>query len=515
MLTGSHQAIASPAPLPATAAPDARIAETLDWLAHPANVNLDRDLRQTHARLTTFSQLSLSINQFHRILELFQSRVDSLAAAMKRRLREQEQPLTRDLRQLVQSLDDLEGRISEAYSRVLQDIAHRLVRNRRRDPGAVAARSLKALRERLELAAYVARPAPVELWSRAHRLYRIGMDEGGRKEASAEAVADLGRLYREMLAFAAIQPERLSPSEVGAASDYLARFAPAVVILDRPPETADYRLFWVDVAGDSAPIALARRHPAPGQQALYFSCARLGTLAAEHLRELEAGTDPEQLALPAAAARSPFHGLLHKLRESWAEPPTRHLLRRRQSYSVFMVSGLDALVRMFGDTADHPSADAEASSQWTVINESPSGYALMHVEGELDGIRSGEVVAIRGTADKPWDICIVRRVLSDRPGRLEVGLQIVATNSGARAVSVAFRHAPAPQPTIAALWLPAVAAMRRHEAILVPGGTAASQRFVMAANDGRIRITQGRVVQASLRTESVELLEFLDDPYPL
>jgi hypothetical protein len=82
-------------------------------------------------------------------------------------------------------------------------------------------------------------------------------------------------------------------------------------------------------------------------------------------------------------------------------------------------------------------------------------------------------------------------------------------------VSVAFRHALAPQPTIAALWLPAVAAMRRHEAILVPGGTAASQRFVMAANDGRIRITQGRVVQASLRTESVELLEFLDDPYPL
>lgn len=507
-----------PPPLPnadAPAAPvEARVGQILDWLAHPATADLELELRETHGRLAAFAELPLSINQFHRILDLFQSRADALAAAVKRRLRGNEQPLTRQLAQLAQSLDDLEARIWDGYSRVLKDIEHRLVRNRRRDPAAVAARALKALRERLELAAYLSRPAPGELWARAHWLYAACAPEAGHAEAAGAAAADAGRLYREMLAFAAIQPERLSAVEVGGAAEYLGRFAPAVVILDQPPQAADYRLFWADRAADSAPMAFARRRPAAGQQALYFSCVRLGTLAAEHLREIEAGTDPRQLGLAAEAGRAPFRGLLHLLHEAWAEPPTRHLLRRRQSYGVSMVAGLDALIGIFGASGDLPDSPAPLST-WTVTNESPSGYALLHAQGEIGTVKTGEVVAVRSGSDKPWDVCIVRRVLSHPGGRIEAGLQIVATRSGARAVKLAFRHAPAPQEAIAALWLPAAAALRRNDAVLVPSGAASSQRFVMATNDGPVRVTQGRVVEASVRTASVDLLEFQDDPYPL
>jgi hypothetical protein len=511
----------SSTPMPSIAAPipsdagvaDIRVGQILDWLARPVAADLDRELRQTHDRLTTFSRLPLSINQFHRILDLFQSRVDFLAAEVKRRLREQ--PLTRELRHTAQSLDDLEGRIWEAYSRVLTDIALRLVRNRRRDPGVVAARSLKSLRERLELAAYLARPAPPELWSRAHRLHRICTAEARPSEPSTTTVADAGRIYREMLAFAAIQPERLSPFEVGGAADYLGRFAPAVMILDQAPEDASHRLFWVDEAADSAPIALARRHPGPGQQPLYFSCMRLGTLAAEHLRAIEAGTAPDALQLPAEAARPPFCGLLKMLHETWAEPPTRHSPRRRQNYRVSMLCGLDTLVRAFEDGTGQYAGLPEHASAWTVINESPSGYALLHVEGEIGGVMTGQVVAIRSGQDRPWDVCIVRRVLNPRVGKLEIGLQIVAASPGARSVRLAFRHATGPRDTLGGLWLPAVAALRRHDAILIPSGAAASRRFVMAANDGRVRVTQGRILQASLRTARVDLLEFQDDPYPL
>jgi hypothetical protein len=504
-----------PAPPPNAAAPaapvEARVGQILDWLAHPAGSDAERELREVHGRLAAFSELPLSINQFHRILDLFQSRVDPIAAVVKRRLRGHEQPLPRELAQLAQNLDDLEERIWDGYSRILKDIEHRLVRNRRRDPAAVAARALKALRERLEIAAYLSRPAPPELWSRAHWLH--GGCKPGAGHGEAAGAANAGRLYREMLAFAAIQPERLSPPEVGGAADYLTRFAPAVVILDQPPETTDYRLFWADPTADAAPMALARRPPAAGQEALYFSCVRLGTLAAEHLRELEAGTAPQQLGLPPEAGRSPFRGLMHLLCEAWGEPPTRHLLRRRQNYQVSLVAGLQALVGLFDASAgERPEP---SPSTWTVTNESPSGYALLHAQGDAGTVKTGEVVAIRSGDDQPWDVCIVRRVRSEPGGRMEMGLQIIAARSSARAVKLAFRHAATPHEAIPALWLPAVAALRRHNAVLVPSGVASSQRFVMAEQDERLRITQGRVVETSLRTPSVDLLEFQDDPYPL
>lgn len=502
-----------PHPQEDDSAVDSRVSHVLDWLSRPAAPDTAHELAALRAHLGELSTLPISVNQFHRILELFHSRADSLWDAIAAQLRNADSAMTRDMRMLAHHVDELEKQVCEGYMRVLYDFEHRTVRNRRRGPTSVAGRALKALHNRLVIAAYLTKPAPANLWQQAHRLFAITRSEPSPEKTVPKLDRHANRIYREMLALAVIQPERLSGAEVSATVDYLMRFAPAVVIRDDAPATADYRLFWVDLASDSAPIPVARRLPDAGVDVVFFSCQRLGTLAAEHLRALEEGTDPQELLLPADAAQPAFRGLLHKLQESWVEPPTRHLLRRRQHYRVRMAVGLAAIACRLDNGCDR--ADEAMLPAWTVSNQSPSGYALVHEAGETAGVISGEVVAIRADSEKPWDICVVRRVLSERAGTLEIGLQVLA--SSARPVRLAFRHsANAPKALHTALLLPALPTLRTQDALVVAAGVASSQRFVMVVEDNdNTRINQGRITSPDLHTAQIELFQFQDDPYPL
>ncbi len=67
-----------------------------------------------------------------------------------------------------------------------------------------------------------------------------------------------------------------------------------------------------------------------------------------------------------------------------------------------------------------------------VINESPDGYALMHIHGPKDAISVNNLVAIELPSGNNLPapnpaIAIIRWVLSENPEHLEIGLQVLAT----------------------------------------------------------------------------------------
>ncbi|MGB0127356.1 MAG: hypothetical protein WBP72_06925 [Rhodocyclaceae bacterium] len=487
---------------------DDRVSHVLEFMSRPVASNAEGELMTLRLHLAELAALPVSINQFHRILDLFQARIDGLWSTAMKRLSVARRPLANEIVGLAESLDDIEAQVFDGYLRVLRDVEQRLVRNRRRDPALVAGRALKALRDRLILAAYLSRAAPRELWSEAHRLFGLACGDRPFDQTQALGERDARRIYREMLAFSTAQPERLSGPEIAAAADYVARYAPTVVVLDAAPEQMDYRLFWFAAQFDMAPVAIARRIPDPRAEIVYFSCERMGTLAVEHARALEEGATPASLLLPPGMDTPRLRALLQRLHETWAEPPTRHLMRRRQHYQVQMVIGLPAIAQRL----ENPNEDG--LSLWDVRDESPAGYALTHHSGQIGSLTPGEVVAIRGDAAKPWDICVVRRALAQGTGPAQVGLQVLG--SGARAVKIAFRHVNAEGNTAhQVLWLPALPVIRSRNAILVPTGIAGSTRFVMVSSNGRTQVTQGRIVSQDLQTATIEVFQFEDDPYPI
>ena len=68
-------------------------------------------------------------------------------------------------------------------------------------------------------------------------------------------------------------------------------------------------------------------------------------------------------------------------------------------------------------------------TSWMVTNESPDGYALMHVTGKTNRVTPGDIVALRTENVADWQICIVRWALSENPEHLEIGLQVLATRA--------------------------------------------------------------------------------------
>jgi hypothetical protein len=161
---------------------------------------------------------------------------------------------------------------------------------------------------------------------------------------------------------------------------------------------------------------------------------------------------------------------------------------------------------------DAPAEPAE-TSEWVVLNESPTGYAVYRVAGPIDGLSHGGVIAIRAAPARPWDIGVVRWLHAGEDGHVELGIQVVA--STANAGQILFRSAQKSEMPHPALLLPSVPALRAQEAVLAPAGCCSSRRFVLVLEGSHTRIIQGRVLSFDLQTASTDLFQFQADPYPM
>lgn len=490
---------------------DRRVAAIADWLRSPVAAAPQDDLDPLLTKLTTLGALSVDAATLQRLIDPLQSRALALSRALRPKLAEARLPLVPELRQTAKKLMDIHGLFAGAYQRLLDEAELRTGRNGRPNPALVAGHALRSIAERLQVAALIASPSPPNAWRHAHALFHNTRHVSVASAGGSGQAFDPAGVYKEILALAIVQPDRLTAPELMFAVEYIARFASVVEIQDARPAEADNRSYWLEPQSDTGPVAVVRRPPPENEGTLFVSCLRLGTLAAEQLRWLEGGAQPDKLNLMAEASQARFRALLQRMQESWTEPRSRLLHRRRNSYSLQVCTGLGAVWKLL--LAHSEGQPMPALSNWIVVNESPAGYALSQVSGEVDGLVNGGVIAVRAAEDKPWDICVVRWLHADDRGQVELGLQIVAT--GATPVQVAFRNPQRRDPPQAGLLLPAVPALRSHEAILAPAGCCSSRRFVLVSGGRKTHVVQGRMLSVDIQTMSTELFQFQPDPYPI
>ena len=490
-----------------------QVSEIVAWLSRPDFEEPTAEIGSMVVYLKALDGLEVDAIQRSRILDLAQTRALKTASHIKPNLGDAGFPVPQSLRTMAQNLSDVFGAIASAHKRCMDAAEQTSGGGLRRSPVIVAARALRCLSERYQLAALLGASAPAGLWRDTHQLYREARREFGPAETLLEQALDVDRIYREMLAFAAAQPSRLSSREVMLAADYVARFAAAVEVTSKAPAEPDFRRFWLDPNLDMAPMAIARQAPPRLDDLVFVSCARLGLLAAEQVRELEAGTQVDNLHLPPEAKEPIYRGMLQRLHDSWVEPPTRRLVRRRQNYHVDVCIGFPAVLGLFGQKPGDAAAQPTDRSDWVVLNESPAGFSIVHMKGHVEWLETGGLLALRRRDARLWDLCVIRWLRSDSPEHAEAGVQVIS--SGARSVRVAFRNTKTPQLPVDGLLVPAVPAIRAHEAILVPAGTCSSRRFLLVTESDRTQIVQGRMVNLDIQTASLELFEFQPDPYPI
>jgi len=477
----------------------------LEWLALAHGRNAPDDANGLQLQLLNLRSTPVSPAQRVKLLDLLYGHVVQVTMAQLPTLHGAALPISRRLRMTVRSLQDLLEMLAQDYLNTLAELFDPDPEEKPRAPHSTLRRVMHCLAWHLLISHLVAAPVAPGIWQQFHATFRTSRRLG---LADASAPGDERRIeqtYASTLLMAIAQPASFSSTELEFISSYIDDCTKAVEILEEAPAGCT-GVFWVDPDKDAPPSALSRRIPAPEAKVFYFACDLLAQGAADHLHALEEGATAAELGLPAMADTQGGQGVLRRLATVWGSPVKRRFPRRRQSYRADVCAGLDNLWQLL----KHPE-DPPPTSEWLVINESPDGYSLMHVNGPTDSLRVGDIVAVcpqenHDTAEgAPWHVCIVRWGLTESHEHVEIGLQVLAPR-GVPA-ELANPASGTGQATTGAILLPRTPPLRPLQALVVPTGAVSdsSQTLIVLVEKNNVEVRELRAVELNEQTSSIEV----------
>jgi len=266
--------------------------------------------------------------------------------------------------------------------------------------------------------------------------------------------------------------------------------------------------FWIDPARDVAALSFSRRLAPSASPFECFSCARLGVLLKTQVAQLGSGTPPQEIDLPDFAGTPAGVGVLRRLAGRWSEAGKRRYQRRRQSYrTVLSTGGIDELWQL----CKNGNAASVGLSSWMITNESPDGYAVMHVSGKIGALAVGNVAAVRTGDEQNWQICVVRWAVSENPEHLELGLQILAP----RAVPALLARPSDSQAEehLRVLILPEIPMLRSSQLLVVASGALSKQskKLLLIIEEQNLSVREIKSICVDEQTGSVEILSIEPD----
>ncbi len=362
-------------------------------------------------------------------------------------------------------------------------------------------RTLHALSRHLLIGSLTAAPPRIGIWRKLHQTYDLARQQGITRNTPEGTARPLQDVYYAAVLLGCAQPASFTARELLFLDTYLERFSSQIDSNRDKPDRSPV-MFWIDPLRDAPATPCSRKHPPQETPVRYFSCGRLADLLASQLKALDSGTGAEQLELPEYAATPAGRGVLRRLNVHWGDPGKRRFPRRRQNYRAQLCAGLKSIFQLF----QKQPVSAE-SSNWMIINESPDGYAIMHVSGRTGPITVGDVVALKTETGKNWQLCIIRWVLSENQEHLELGLQILS--ACAVAAHLALPSGTDGNACRPVLVLPATPALRPEESLVVPSGMLAghSKNLVLIIEKDNIEVREINTGQRGEQNGQIEIYE--------
>lgn len=495
-----------------TAEPD-NVKPILEWLALAHGQNGPEEASGLRQQLLLLRDTPVPGWQRLKLLDLLYAHAGKVILAQLPKLRDITLPISRRTRQKVRITQELLATMAQDYLNTLAELFDPEANGKASSPFGAVQRTMQCLAWHLLISHLVAAPAGTGIWQQFHATYRTFRRLGDSLEALPDSGQRIEQTYLSSLLLAIAQPASFTSRELEFISQYIAASNARMQLVDAAPAGED-GVFWIDPERDAPAHALARRAPPPEKSLYYFACDAIAQRASDHMAALEGGLPAAQLGLPEFADAAAGHGVLRRLIGLWGHPAKRRFPRRRQSYRAELCAGLEQLWHLLQGSEEKP-----ATSEWMVINESPDGYAMMHVAGETDALGAGDIVALHPRHDEAdggaeWQICIVRWALSDNPEHIEVGLQVLAPR--AIPAVLALPHAPHNGGKTSALLLPQLPPLRHQQALVVPTGRIddLAQKMVVLVDQDNVAVLELRATQLDEQTSSVEVFNVEPDERP-
>ncbi len=361
-------------------------------------------------------------------------------------------------------------------------------------------RAMQMLARRLMLGYRMYATNPKAVWQEMHELYQFALRRGLANRPLVDHGDTPLSIYRRALLAAFAEPLKLMPGDLDRVLAWLDLCAEHAALAPAGQQKGGQGLFLIKSQRDVPGYSLSKRHhPVPQSHDLLLNTLPLAETLLDQLARLAANEPSESLGLPVAANDPAFRDLMGRLVKHWGAVPNRRFTRLRTHARVEICVG----IRGIWEFLNSRGVARQPSGEWMVTNESPRGFALMHVKGAIEPIRVGEVVGLRTRDSYTCHICVVRWVLSDNPEHLELGLEELAPT--ARPVSIRKTRSPT-QEAERVLLLPEVPSLNQAPAILAPL-VALDSTCELSLGDlqSKLRVRATRLLE---RTVSVQLIQF-------
>ena len=496
---------------PSQLTPEAKIKGILEWLALAHDRTGSDDSDQLLHQFAILRETPLPPRQWSKLHELLHRHVERIVGAELPRLQEITLPISRKTRQRVRLLSDMLSAVTQDYFNTLADLFDPLGDNTPKALHLPLTRIMKTIGWQARICYLVAAPTPIGLWHQLYsafetaRRFELANLPGPRGEPTVQ------RSFANILLTAIAQPASFSSVELNFIREFVERHPANIEFFDQAPPSG-HGIFWIDLDKDFGAHALIRKAPPPGTRTLFFSSDALGEAAIRFNDALQQGATAAELGLPDFADTRSGQATLKRLAMLWGNPVKRKFPRRRHSYRAHLCLGLGHLWQLL----KHPDAKP-VPSEWMVTNESPDGFALMHMSGQTAALRVGDIVALQpqeepGDANPVWHICLIRWALSENPEHIEIGLEILAP----RAIAAEIAQPDTAAGCVSALLLPETPPLHPGECLVVPAGSlGANNGLIILMVEGRnLEIREIRATHLDEHTGAIEVFSVSPDDSP-
>lgn len=488
-------------PASAAKAPDTSLSSLYAWLDSPNVSSPAESILALRDHLHVLERTAMPLLQWAEVLDrLYVRGISSIEQAIPD-LVETPVPVPGKTRQAIRTMQEVLYTMAEQALALHDKSDNPHQSSLRIAPDLVLWRALHALSRHLLIGSLTASPPGTGVWRKLHQTYDLARHQGITRNTPEGTTRSLQDEYYAAVLLGCAQPASFTAREIVFLDAYLERFS-SQIDSNRDKPDRNPVMFWIDPARDAPATPCSRKPPPQETPVRYFSCGRLTDLLDKQLEALDSGTDAKQLALPDFAATPAGRGVLRRLSVHWGDPGKRRFPRRRQNYRAQLCAGLKSIFQLF----QKEPVPVEASS-WMIVNESPDGYAIMHVSGKTGLITVGDVVALKTETGNNWQLCIIRWIQSENQEHLELGLQILSV----RAVAAHLALPPGTDGNVCrpVLVLPATPVIRPEESLVVPSGMLAghSKNLVLIIEKDNIEVREINTGQRGEQNGQIEIYE--------
>jgi hypothetical protein len=475
--------------------------QVAEWLRTlPADDPVEQG-RLMLAQMTALNRTRVRVTLRQDVTEQIHARVVKIFPALHAALASGTLPLSDTSRSAAGVAEGLVTELAYSYKQLLVEQSRRLFGLASSGRAMLPViRAMQLLVRRLALGYRMYATNPKGVWLELHELYQFALRRGLANRSLPDEPDTPLRVYRDALLIAFAEPLKLMQGDLDRVTAWLARFGSLASLSTAGQSRGGQGVFLVKPQRDVPGYALAKRHhPMPQGHDLMLSTLPLADALLDQLARLAAGESTRSLGLPDDADDPAFRDLLGRMVKHWGAVPNRRFTRLRTHARVEVSIGIRGIWDFL-----HQQPAASKSGEWMVTNESPRGFALLHVGGPIGTVRVGEVVGLRTRDSRTCHVCVVRWVLSDSPEHLELGLEELAPT--ARAVSLRSARAPRPEESQPVLLLPEVPALNQAPAILAPlFPLDTTCELNLGDLQSRLRVRATRLLE---RTVSVQVVQF-------